>query len=91
MGRTKKVGIAGRFGPRYGTLVRYRVKKIEAFKTQKSKCPKCQTKAVKRSSVGIWSCKKCGATFTGGAYSQTTPQGQVSYRIAKRKEKESLA
>nr|MDO8117539.1 50S ribosomal protein L37ae [Candidatus Sigynarchaeota archaeon] len=88
MGRTKKVGVAGRFGARYGTLVRYRIKKIEEYKTQKVKCPKCQTKAVKRASVGLWSCKKCGATFTGGAYTLTTPQGVASFRVAKRKEKE---
>ena len=88
MGRTKKVGITGRFGPRYGTLVRKRIKKIESYKTEPSKCPKCQTKAVSRISVGLWTCKKCAVQFTGGAYSQNTPQGLVSFRVAKRKEKE---
>lgn len=89
MPRTKKVGIAGRFGPRYGTSVRYRVKKIEEFKRFPLKCPKCETKAVKRASVGLWGCKKCGIQFTGGAYTQSTPQGLVSFRIAKRKARES--
>ncbi|MHA1849418.1 MAG: 50S ribosomal protein L37ae [Promethearchaeota archaeon] len=91
MGRTKKVGIAGRFGPRYGTLVRYRIKKIEDYRVSKYKCPKCQTKAVRRYSVGIWLCKKCGAKFTGGAYTQTTQLGIVSARTAKRKQKEKQA
>ncbi|MHA1369422.1 MAG: 50S ribosomal protein L37Ae [Promethearchaeota archaeon] len=90
MPRTKKVGIVGRFGPRYGTLVRYRVKKIEEqYRTKRLKCPKCQTMAVKRISVGLWGCKKCGIKFTGGAYSLNTPLGLSSFRITKRKEKES--
>lgn len=88
MGHTKKAGIAGRFGSRYGTLVRNRINKIESYKTKPLKCPRCQTKAVKRASVGIWRCKKCNAQFTGGAYNLTTPQGLVSFRIAKRKSKE---
>ncbi|MHA1679855.1 MAG: 50S ribosomal protein L37Ae [Promethearchaeota archaeon] len=91
MPRTKKVGITGRFGPRYGTLVRYRVKKIESYKTEPIKCPRCQTKAIKRVSVGLWTCKKCGVRFTGGAYNINTPQGLVSFRVAKRKHKESMA
>jgi len=38
---------------------------------------------VKRISVGIWKCKKCGITFTGGAYSPTTKLGVVAKRAAK--------
>jgi large subunit ribosomal protein L37Ae len=89
--RTKKVGITGRYGARYGTLVRYRLKKIEAYKTNPFNCPKCQAKAIKRSSVGLWDCSKCGARFTGGAYTLTTPQGVLSGRIAKRNERDSKA
>jgi len=38
---------------------------------------------VKRVSVGIWKCKKCGYTFAGGAYTPTTKLGIVANRIAK--------
>ncbi|MBD3185508.1 50S ribosomal protein L37ae [Candidatus Bathyarchaeota archaeon] len=88
MGRSKKVGTTGRFGSRYGTLVRYRVKTIESYKNAQVRCLKCKTRAIKRESVGLWTCKKCGVRFTGGAYNITTPQGLVSARVAKRKSKE---
>nr|MDO8112927.1 50S ribosomal protein L37Ae [Candidatus Sigynarchaeota archaeon] len=87
--RTKKVGITGRFGARYGTSVRYRVKKCESYKLAAAKCPRCQAKAVRRVSVGLWACRKCGATFTGGAYTLSTPAGVLSFRVTKRKEKEA--
>lgn len=89
--RTKKVGITGRWGPRYGTLVRYRVKKIESYKTDAQKCPKCENRTISRKSVGLWSCRKCGATFTGGAYTLTTTQGLLAGRVTKRKERETTA
>ncbi|MHA1711498.1 MAG: 50S ribosomal protein L37ae [Candidatus Freyarchaeota archaeon] len=81
MGRTKKVGVAGRFGARYGVRVRDRVKKIETQMKQKHKCPKCTTKAVKRVSVGIWTCRKCGYTFAGGAYIPVTGAGKEKGRV----------
>ncbi|WXG40790.1 MAG: 50S ribosomal protein L37ae [Candidatus Freyarchaeum deiterrae] len=80
MPRTKKVGIAGRFGVRYGTKVRKRVKTILEDMNKSHKCPRCDTKAVKRVSAGIWSCKKCGYTFTGGAYLPVTPLGKEKGR-----------
>ena len=67
-GRTKKVGPAGRFGPRYGLKIRNLVKKIEEVQKAKHVCPVCGSKAVKRISTGIWKCMKCGAVFAGGAY-----------------------
>jgi large subunit ribosomal protein L37Ae len=63
MGKTKKVGTTARFGPRYGSRIRKRVKDIEAPMRQKTKCPKCENKAVKRESVGVWRCHKCGVVF----------------------------
>nr|MDO8083674.1 50S ribosomal protein L37ae [Candidatus Sigynarchaeum springense]MDO8118901.1 50S ribosomal protein L37ae [Candidatus Sigynarchaeota archaeon] len=89
--RTKKVGITGRFGARYGTLVRYRTKKILSYKTDIQKCPKCQNRTISRKSVGLWKCRKCGATFTGGAYTLTTTQGLLCARVTKRKERETSA
>ncbi len=67
-GRTKKVGPAGRFGPRYGLKIRNLVKKIEEVQKARHVCPVCGSKAVKRISTGIWKCTKCGAVFAGGAY-----------------------
>jgi large subunit ribosomal protein L37Ae len=77
MGRTKKAGTAGRFGARYGVTLRQRVAKIEQNMKAKHKCPSCQTKAVRRVSTGIWSCRKCGHTFTGGAYIPATDAQKI--------------
>jgi large subunit ribosomal protein L37Ae len=38
---------------------------------------------VKRTSIGVWKCGKCGFTFTGGAYTPTTKLGMVAKRVAK--------
>jgi len=39
MARTKKVGITGRFGPRYGRKAKRVVKKIEEQMKKKHNCP----------------------------------------------------
>ena len=90
LGKTKKTGIAGRFGARYGSNVRKRWRQImETEKSKKLKCPRCETVgSVKRISVGIWHCRKCGSKFTGGAYYIETPRGSESFRISKRKQRE---
>ncbi|MHA2314274.1 MAG: 50S ribosomal protein L37ae [Candidatus Hermodarchaeia archaeon] len=77
MGRTKKAGRAGRFGARYGVTLRQRVAKIEANMKMLHKCPSCQTKAVRRISTGIWTCRKCGHTYTGGAYVPATDAQKI--------------
>lgn len=77
MGRTKKVGPAGRFGARYGATVRGRFAKIETTEKMLTKCPHCQTKAVRRVSTGIWACRKCGYTFTGGAWIPATDAQKI--------------
>jgi len=86
MGRTKKVGRAGRFGARYGATIRARVAKIEAVEKERHKCPSCQTKAVHRISTGIWSCRKCGYTFTGGAYVPATDARKILRSLRERAE-----
>jgi len=68
MGRTKKIGSAGRFGVRYGKKVKDLIKDIDAKSTKAYTCPSCSRKAVKRKALGIWQCKKCGKKFASGAY-----------------------
>lgn len=76
MGRTKKVGSAGRFGPRYGVKIRKAVAKIEKIQKSKMICPRCGAKAVKRIGYGLYRCRKCGAVFAGGAYTLRTIVGE---------------
>lgn len=66
--RTKKVGTAGRWGPRYGVRIRRRVQDVEATLRKKHACPSCGVVAVRRISSGVWGCRRCGTTFAGGAY-----------------------
>jgi large subunit ribosomal protein L37Ae len=83
MGRTKKVGSTRGLGPRYGSTVRKRYIKVVAEMKKSHRCPQCGFSRVRRVSVGVWGCRKCGFTFTGGAYSPTTKLGIVARRIAK--------
>ncbi|MEM3702997.1 MAG: 50S ribosomal protein L37ae [Candidatus Bathyarchaeia archaeon] len=81
--RTKKVGPTRGLGPRYGATVRKRYVKIIMEMKRNHKCPHCGLQRVKRVSVGVWKCKKCGFTFTGGAYAPTTKLGVIAKRVAK--------
>ena len=62
----KKVGVTGRFGPRYGTKTKKAIRKIE--ERGKGVCPYCERPALKRVASGIWYCKKCKTKFAGAAY-----------------------
>lgn len=78
MVRTKKVGIAGRFGPRYGSTLRVRWAKVMNEYKKPKVCPNCHTVGkVYRIKIGIWACRKCRAIFSGGAYVTVTPIGKV--------------
>ena len=81
--KTKKVGPTRGLGPRYGSSVRKRYIKVVTELRRPHKCPQCGFVRVKRESVGIWKCKKCEYTFTGGAYTPTTKLGVVARRAAK--------
>lgn len=77
MTKMKKVGTTGRFGPRYGRRVKVAVKAIESQLRKRQTCPVCKRKSVKRIAAGIWSCKKCGAKFAGGAYATKSEVAEV--------------
>jgi large subunit ribosomal protein L37Ae len=81
--RTKKVGTAGRFQARYGVRARTRVRSVESQQKAKHLCPQCGYQAVKRRGTGIWTCRKCGNTFAGGAYLPRTEAGQNVEKILK--------
>ena len=83
MGRTKKVGPTRGLGVRYGSTVRKRYSKVVTEMKKPHRCPQCGFPRVKRVSVGVWGCRKCGFTFTGGAYTPTTKLGIVAKRVAK--------
>ena len=68
MGRTKKVGITGKYGVRYGRTIRKRVLSVMEEKTAAHQCPSCLRPSVKREAPGIWFCKKCGMKFAGKAF-----------------------
>jgi len=57
-----------RFGPRYGPRLKNKNAQLEAAQRSKQTCPYCKKQGVKRLSLGIWHCRKCGRKFTGKAY-----------------------
>jgi len=65
---TKKVGIAGKYGPRYGVKIRKRLAEVEGGKILKRPCPRCNHVAVKRTDTGIWVCRRCNYKYAAGAY-----------------------
>ncbi|KAG7833394.1 hypothetical protein KL943_004259 [Ogataea angusta] len=70
--RTKKVGITGKYGVRYGSSLRRQCKKLEVQQHSKYDCSFCGKKTVKRGATGIWTCKSCKKTVAGGAYTVST-------------------
>jgi large subunit ribosomal protein L37Ae len=65
---------------RGGASVRKRWTRIEVAMKAEQKCPNCASLSVRRESVGIWSCGKCGYKFAGGAYTPSTKTGLASSR-----------
>ncbi|KAG9393553.1 Ribosomal protein L37ae [Carpediemonas membranifera] len=87
--RTKKVGVTGKYGTRYGSSLRKMAKKIEIAAHSRYVCPYCGKHSVKRTAVGIWSCRGCGKTMAGGAWSLNTTAA-VTARATIRRLRESL-
>ena len=69
--RTVKAGSSGRFGARYGVVVRNRIKNIERTQKIRHECPVCHHTSVKRESSGIWLCRHCDTKFAASAYTPT--------------------
>jgi len=70
--RTKKVGIVGKYGTRYGASLRKQAKKTEILQHAKYTCQFCGKDSVKRTAVGIWRCRGCRKIIAGGAYVPVT-------------------
>jgi large subunit ribosomal protein L37Ae len=66
--RTKKVGLTGWMGPRYGIRIRRRVLEIDRGHQKPSPCPRCSTVTLWRVSSGIYECERCGVRLASGAY-----------------------
>jgi large subunit ribosomal protein L37Ae len=90
MGKTKKAGISGKFGSRYGAKVRKEWNDLAEKQKGYVKCPRCKTKLRNmREFSGLWHCRRCGATWTGGAWQSSTERGKESHRIAVRMAREA--
>lgn len=70
--RTKKVGITGKYGVRYGSSLRRQCRKLETQAHARYDCAFCGKTSVKREATGVWSCRSCRKTVAGGAYSLST-------------------
>ncbi|KAI0029953.1 putative RPL43B-60S large subunit ribosomal protein [Vararia minispora EC-137] len=70
--RTRKVGVTGKYGTRYGASLRKQVKKMEITQHARYTCPFCGKDSVKRQAVGIWNCRACKKSMAGGAWTLTT-------------------
>jgi large subunit ribosomal protein L37Ae len=49
------------------------VKKLEVSQHAKFQCTFCGKDTVKRTATGIWKCRHCCVTVSGGAYTISTP------------------
>merc|ERR1712203_939958 len=91
--RTKKVGVVGKYGTRYGAFLRKSVKKMEITQHSKYLCTFCGKENMKRSAVGIWKCdvKNCRITVAGGAWTySTTAAASVRSAIRRLREMKDL-
>jgi len=89
--RTKKVGVVGKYGTRYGASLRKQVRKMEITQHAKYTCPFCGKDSVKRQAVGIWTCKSCKKTVAGGAWvMNTTAAATVRSTIRRLREMQEI-
>jgi len=69
---TKKAGIVGKYGTRYGGTLRKVIKKMEVTQHAKYNCSFCGKNGIKREATGLWKCGRCKKTMAGGAYVLST-------------------
>ena len=76
--RTQKVGIAGKFGVRYGSTLRKILKKFEIAQHMRYVNPfngkvifQLTQPSLRRHAAGIWKCNSSGLTIAGGAWTPT--------------------
>ncbi|KAL0230780.1 hypothetical protein PCE1_004335 [Barthelona sp. PCE] len=86
---TKKVGIVGRYGTRYGTAAKKILRIVERNQSSKYTCPFCGKDAVKRQAVGVWKCKGCTRQIAGAAYTLSS-SASSSIRSFIRRYRDSL-
>ncbi|KAF9244672.1 ribosomal protein L37ae, partial [Melanogaster broomeanus] len=74
--RTRKVGVTGKYGTRYGASLRKQVKKMEITQHARYTCTFCGKASLYTLQpgrpVGIWSCRSCKKTIAGGAWTVST-------------------
>ena len=87
---TKKVGITGKFGTRYGAKLRKQVRGIEILQRAKYTCTFCGKDSVKRQATGIWRCKACRRTVAGGAWELNTATAVTAKTTINRLKKDLL-
>merc|ERR1712061_526016 len=75
--RTKKVGITGKFGVRYGSSLRKISKKFEVSQHMRYMAPSGKM-TLKRTCVGIWQDKKSGFKMAGAAWTPTSLVAQAA-------------
>ncbi len=81
---TTKSGSSGRFGARYGVVVRNLTRDIEKAERTKYECPTCHHASVRRVASGIWECRHCDTKFAAASYSP------VSKRLTTRGEEKEV-
>mmetsp|Transcript_9797 Transcript_9797/g.23371 ORF Transcript_9797/g.23371 Transcript_9797/m.23371 type:complete len:93 (+) Transcript_9797:59-337(+) len=86
--RTRKVGVVGKYGTRYGASLRKQIKKIEVTQHARYTCPFCGKNTVRRSAVGIWRCSACRKVVAGGAWAVNT-QAAATVRSTVRRLRET--
>jgi len=79
----KKTRQGGGLGARYGVKARKRYSEVVSEMKRGGVCPQCSSNTVRRESVGIWVCTKCGFRFAGGAYVPSTKLGTIADRSAR--------
>jgi large subunit ribosomal protein L37Ae len=70
--RTRKAGIVGKYGTRYGASLRKQIQKIEISQHARYMCSFCGKEKIQRKAIGIWQCKQCFRTIAGGAWNLQT-------------------